>query len=393
MAMRIKIRGGKIILSDKILNGGCIVISDDKIESVSENDIEIEGAVVTDVQGKYISPGFVDIHCHGGGGESFMDCTLDAYEAVLDTHSNHGTTTMYPTMVADDYDILRKTIEVFDIAKDKFRNIMRLPGIHIEGPYIAMEQRGALDPRHIRNPDPSEYIELIKSTSSIKRWTVAPELPGASEMSRHLIKNGIMPTFGHTDCTYEEAVKAYNEGYRLVTHLYSGMPQGIRRKDAYRIGGMVEAAYLIDDIKVELIADGCHLPAELLKLAYKIKGDDSIALVTDAMRGAGMPEGMSVIGNKEHGIKVIIEDGVAKLADRSAFAGSVATSNKLVRIMMNLAEAPLLNAVKMITATPAEIMGIGNKVGKLEEGMYADIIVFDDKINITDVMVNGEWQN
>lgn len=387
----IKINNGRIISGNGIIKNGCVIIKNSRIDKVSKRDINIADADIKDAKGKYISPGFVDIHCHGGGGASFMDGDMKSFETALKLHSSHGTTTMYPTTVAADMDSIRNMLAAFCMAKSELYRLMNMPGIHIEGPYVAIEQKGALDPRYIKNPDADEYKGLIKSTDAIKRWTVAPELPGAFDMGDYLMLNGIMASYGHTSCTFDDVVIAMKHGYSHVTHLYSGMPQGVRRENAYRVGGMIEAAYYFDDITVELIADGCHLPHELLKLAYKIKGDDRIALVTDAMRGAGTTQGWSKIGDKNDGLDVIIEDGVAKLPDRSAFAGSVATADRLIRTMIKTADVPLISAVKMMTSTPAKIMGIDDMTGSIAKGKRADIVLFDDDINVSDVMVEGNW--
>jgi N-acetylglucosamine-6-phosphate deacetylase len=192
----------------------------------------------------------------------------------------------------------------------------------------------------------------------------------------------------HTDAIYEEALEAFENGYTLLTHFYSAM-SGVTRRNAFRYAGVIEAGYLHDNLDVEIIADGIHLPAPLLKLIFKIKGPAHIALITDAMRGAGMPEGDSILGNINTGMKVIVEDGVAKLPDRSSFAGSVATADRLVRTMINLAELPLLNTIKMITETPARIMKLNDKIGSLKKGMDADILIFNQQIEMQSVIIKG----
>jgi N-acetylglucosamine-6-phosphate deacetylase len=192
----------------------------------------------------------------------------------------------------------------------------------------------------------------------------------------------------HTDAIYEEALEAFKNGYTLLTHFYSAM-SGVTRRNAFRYAGVIEAGYLHDKLDVEIIADGIHLPAPLLKLIYKIKGPEHIALITDAMRGAGMPEGDSILGNINTGMKVIVEDGVAKLPDRSSFAGSVATADRLVRTMINLAELPLLETIKMITETPARIMKLNDKIGSIKKGMDADILIFNQQIEMQSVIIKG----
>ena len=194
---------------------------------------------------------------------------------------------------------------------------------------------------------------------------------------------------GHTNAVYEEVLIAFENGYKLATHLYSGMA-GVTRRDSFRFAGGVESAFLIDEMSVEVIADGKHLPASLLKLIYQRKGPDRIALVTDSMRAAGMPDGDSILGSLKNGIKVIVEDGVAKLPDRKAFAGSVATTNRLVRTMINLADVPLNDAVRMMSSSPANIMGISDRKGSLVPGKDADILIFNDDIQIDKTIIQGQ---
>jgi N-acetylglucosamine-6-phosphate deacetylase len=261
--------------------------------------------------------------------------------------------------------------------------------MHLEGPYFALSQRGAQDPRYIRDPNPEEYKAVIEYSKSITRWSAAPELKGAIEFGRYLKSKGILPAIAHTDAIYEEALEAFENGYSLATHFYSAM-SGVTRRNAYRYAGVIEAGYLIDEMDLEIIADGIHLPPPLLKLIYKIKGPDKIALITDAMRGAGMPEGDSVLGNIHTGLKVIIEDGVAKLPDRTSFAGSVATFDRLVRTMVQQADVSLIDAVKMATATPARIMGLSDRKGSLVVGKDADIVIFDEDISIKTTIINGQ---
>ena len=193
----------------------------------------------------------------------------------------------------------------------------------------------------------------------------------------------------HTDGLYEDVENARENGYHLLTHFYSGMST-VRRINAYRFAGVIEAGYCMDDMYVEIIADGCHLPAELLKMIYQIKGPARIALITDSIRAAGMPEGrMYVLGNKDEGVEAIVEDGVAKLKDRSAFAGSVATTDRLVRTMLRVAEVKLVDALRMATVTPATILGIADRKGILAPEKDADIVIFDDDIRVSRTIIGG----
>lgn len=211
----------------------------------------------------------------------------------------------------------------------------------------------------------------------------------ALELGRELRRRGILPSIGHSNATYEEVLRAFEHGFTHITHLYSGMSM-VRRINGYRFAGVVESAFLIDDMTVEIIGDGKHLPKSLLQLIYKIKGSDKICLVTDSMRAAGMPEGEYLLGSLQNGQKVIVEDGVAWLPTKDAFAGSVATANKLVKTMVEIAEVPLLEAVKMITSTPAKVINVFDRKGSITPGKEADIVVFDKDINIKLVIVRGE---
>lgn len=387
--MGIVLYNGKVITPFRMMNGG-IRLQGDKIHLLFEGSPPPgeEGDRFIDVQGRYIAPGFIDIHCHGGGGHDFMDGRVQAILGGTRAHMAHGTTSILPTTVASTREEIYGVLRSYEEAQKQSGKGPELLGIHLEGPYFSMEQRGAQDPEYIRNPDPEEYLDILSMSKHIRRWTVAPELEGALEMGLELQKRHILPSIGHSNATYEQVVQAYEWGYTHVTHLYSGMSM-VRRINAYRYAGVVESAYLLDDMTVEIIADGKHLPASLMKLIYKIKGADRICLVTDSMRAAGLPEGESILGSLKNGERVIVEDGVAKLPDRTAFAGSVATADRLVRTMVDLGDIPLVEAVRMMTYTPARVLGEEKRKGSLAPGKDGDVVVFDEGIQIRMVIVKG----
>ncbi|NQX54013.1 N-acetylglucosamine-6-phosphate deacetylase [Pedobacter panaciterrae] len=386
---KIKLYNGKIITPHRIINGGCIIIEGGKILDVSTSDIHVEGALEINVRGNYIAPGFIDLHVHGGGGHDFMDNEPDGFLAIAELHAKHGTTALMPTTLSSEHQDLLDTLSVYETADVSNVKGAQFIGIHIEGPYFSMEQRGAQDPRYIRAPDPAEYQEIIAGSKAIKRWSAAPELKGALEFAQYLTEKGILPSIAHTNAIYEEVLPAFEKGFTHATHFYSCM-SGVSRRNAYRYAGVIESAYLLDAMTVEIIADGIHLPPPLLKLVLKIKGADRTALVTDAMRAAGMPPGPSILGSRRDGLEVIVEDNVAKLKDRTAFAGSVATMDKLVRNMVEMADATLEDAVKMASLSPANIIGIGDRKGSLVAGKDADIVIFDDHVNIMQTIVSGK---
>jgi N-acetylglucosamine-6-phosphate deacetylase len=384
-----KIINGKVITPHRLLANGVVVIDGKKIAEVSEENIEILDAIIVDAKGSYVTPGFIDIHVHGGGGHDFMDATADAFLKVAELHAQYGTTAMLPTTLSSTKEEMLKALVAYEKANERNNKGSQFLGMHLEGPYFAMNQRGAQDPRFIRDPDPAEYQEILSQSTSVRRWSAAPELKGAIEFGRYMRSKNVLPALAHTDAIYEDVIVAFENGYTLATHLYSAM-SGVTRKNAFRYAGVIESAFIIDEMDVEIIADGVHLPAPLLKLVYKIKGADRTALITDAMRAAGMPPGESVLGSLSNGLKVIIEDGVAKLPDRLSFAGSVATADRLVRTMVKAGEVPLTDAVKMITSTPARILKVSDKKGSLMKGKDADIVIFDDEIKIALTMIGGQ---
>ncbi|KAA8482860.1 N-acetylglucosamine-6-phosphate deacetylase [Arcticibacter tournemirensis] len=386
---KIKIFNGKIITPDRLIEGGSMVIAEGRILEVSERNIDAEDALQIDAAGKYISPGFIDIHVHGGGGHDFMDNTTDAFLSIAKTHAQYGTTAMTPTTLSCDKKDLLKTLELYKTAGEQNKEGAQFLGMHIEGPYFSMKQKGAQDARYIREPDPEEYKEIISQNPFVSRWSAAPELKGAVDFGRYLKSKGILAAIAHTDAVYEEVLEAYESGYTHATHFYSCM-SGVSRRNAFRYAGVIESAYLIDDMSVEIIADGIHLPPPLLKLVYKIKGAGRTALITDAMRAAGMPPGESILGSIKDGMKVIVEDNVAKLPDRSVFAGSVATADRLVRNMIRLADIPLIDAVTMASLTPATIMKVDKRKGSLTAGKDADVVIFDENITIDTTIIRGK---
>ena len=387
--MKHKIINGKIITPFRILSEGVVCTENGKICDVSERDINFPDAEIIDAEGHYVSPGFIDIHTHGAGNCDFMDGTVEAFLTIAETHARYGTTGLYPTTLASTNEELIKSFEIYRHAKVLNTQGATFLGFHLEGPYFAMSQKGAQDSKYIRNPHPDEYMKILANTDDIVRWSSAPELNGSKRFAEMLTARGILPAIAHSDAIYEEICAAFDWGFTHVTHLYSAT-SGVCRRNLYRYAGIIESAYLIDGMTVEIIADGIHLPGSLLKLIYKIKGPDKIALITDSMRAAGMPDGKSMLGSLANGQEVIVEDGVAKMPDRTCFAGSVATADRLVRTMLFLAGIPLPETIQMITSTPARIMGIDRAKGTLTRGKDADVVIFDKDINVQLTMVEGK---
>ena len=245
--MRTIIKNGKIIFPDRIEENLSIVCENGKIVSIATPNeiIPQDGDRVIDAQNRYVSSGFIDIHTHGGGGHDFMDGTVEAYLGAAETHARHGTTALLPTTLTSTTEELMKTFDTYKKAVKQNTKGAKFLGLHLEGPYFAYNQRGAQDPKYLRNPEPEEYNQILASSDDIVRWSLAPELPGALEFGKVLTARNILPAIAHTDAIYEEVVPAFEAGFTLATHLYSGMST-ITRRNAYRYAGVVEAAYLIE---------------------------------------------------------------------------------------------------------------------------------------------------
>ncbi len=388
MKADLKIFNARAVLENEILDGASVVIGGGKILGVERGNPEITGCDAIDARGAHVSAGFVDLHTHGAGGADFMDCTAGACETISRAHAEHGTTLIFPTTLASDNAELFRFFEVYSKVKDSVSGA-RFGGIHLEGPYFAPKFMGAQDPKYLRDPDPAEYMEILDGGFDIKRWSIAPELNGALRLGEECAKRGILPSIAHTDCLYDGALEAFRRGFTLITHFYSCM-NSMTRRDAFKYAGCIEAGLLEENFDVEIIADGLHVPQPFLKLVLKNKSPDHVALITDSMRAAGTSAKKSVLGSLSKGREVLVEDGVAKLPDRTAFAGSVATGDRLVRTMVELAGCGVCEAVKMASQTPARIMGLQNSKGKLAAGYDADIAVFGEGVDIQYTIIGGK---
>lgn len=390
--MKTLITNVKVVQEKEILENAWVQIADGKILAVGKSGeedaaVRTHAECIIDGRGLYLSPGLIDIHLHGGNGYDFMDGTGEAFHGIADYHSAHGITSILATTLAGEEGETLAALNAFCQYAPEVKNC-NLLGVHLEGPYFNRNQRGAQDPKYIIAPDAKQCAKFLE-TGCVKRISMAPELEGALKLGEELAKKGIVVSAGHTEADFDMVREASMHGYSLLTHLYSGM-LGVHRKGPFRFGGAVEAGLLLEDMMVEVIADGCHLPECLLKLIRKCKGSEGMILISDAMRGAGLAEGERTrLGSLEKGQEVIIEDGVAKMPDRTSFAGSIASGDRLIRTMRELAGVPLYEAIAMMTVNPAKLLGIADRKGSVFPGMDADLILFDENINMQAVWVNG----
>ena len=375
----IKIKSDKIILGESLFDG-FVYIEDGKVVDVTAKDLPCEEY---DYTGCFVSPGFIDLHTHGAGGHAFMSSTAqDVIEGCL-YHLRRGTTCILPTVSAGPFPVMREAVINIQKAMEsgKAPNIL---GAHLEGPYLSKSQCGAQNTAFITAPVQDDYERLIAEYgSAVKRWTYAPENDPEGRFCKFITDHGVIASAGHSDATYADMQAAMENGCSLITHLYS-CTSTITRDHGFRRLGLIETAYLEDDLYIEIIADGRHLPPELLKLILKTKDTDKIALITDSLEIAGTDIKEGVMS----GTEFIVEDGVCKLKDRSAFAGSVATADRLVRTLVKECGVAVPTAVKLLTKVPAEILKV-NK-GALTPGKDADIVVFDEDITVKQVFLAGK---
>ena len=355
-------------------------MEDGKIAEVSNNNFAIEGAEIIDAKGCDIVPGGIEMHVHGGGGRDFMEGEEEAFRVAVDAHMQYGTTSIFPTLSSS-------TVPMIEKACETCTKLMAEPnspilGLHLEGPYFNPKQAGAQIPEWIKAPVKEEYEYLLEKWPCLKRWDEAPELEGSHEFIKCCCKHGVLPSIGHTRAKYDEVAAANELGMTHATHFYNAMPVVYKNRE-FKETGTVESIFALENMTVEMIADGIHVPPVMLRMIYQIKGVERTALVTDALACAASKD------DTAFDPRVVLEDGVCKLADRSALAGSIATMDRLVRTCVQQAGIPMEDACRMISETPAKIMGVYDRKGSLEKGKDADIIFFDKAQELTFVMQMG----
>lgn len=391
MAERILIKNAACVLPDCMWPAGQVLIETDgvRITSIGPSDDWHSVKHELDARGGYVVPGFVDIHCHGGGGHDFMDGTETAFRSIAQEHARHGTTLIAPTLVACSLAELRILFRLLKHVRTQDPVGAELAGFHLEGPYLAPVMKGAQPESAIRLPDRLETEAILEmSHGLISRWSAAPELPGIQDFAQLALAARIPLSIAHSEATCEQVLEACQWGFHSITHLYSSTTSV--RKIRQRVhAGIVEAAYLLDSMSVELIGDGRHVPRELMQMVHKLKGPDRIVLVSDAMRAAGQDVTESYLGRKIPANRVIVEDGVAKLPDRSFYAGSIATADQMLRNAVMHNKLPLPDVVRMMTLTPARLIGVGGRKGSLEASKDADIVVLDPQLQVQAVFARG----
>jgi len=383
------IKNARIVLPNTVTDLTDLLIKNGKIESIGE-EVRFADEII-DVKGNYILPGFIDIHVHGGGGADFMDATPEAFETVVKAHLKCGTTTLLPTAMTATESDLTDFLNAFKEFKKNSEYAYITPGVHLEGPYFSganAKSSGAQPSGLLRLPDEAEMDRLLKvADGSVLRWDAAPELCGSDMFAKKCLNNGIICSIAHSAATSEEAQSGIDNGFSHVTHFYNAVTT-YRKEGQKVLAGVVEAAYLNDNVTIELICDGRHIPRDILRLALKIKGSDKVSAITDGMRISGTDMQSGKLGSLKNGTDVIVDDTVAKLPDMSSYAGSIATMDRCLRVLCKDYGIDILTASKMLSKAPSNILGFDNK-GSIEIGKDADIVVFDNDFKLRNVIVKS----
>ncbi|WP_086723980.1 N-acetylglucosamine-6-phosphate deacetylase [Streptomyces carpinensis] len=365
--------GARVVLPTGIADGGRVIVDGARIAGRAPADAE-----TIDVTGHWVVPGFVDIHNHGGGGASFSGSPEDALTAVH-AHRRHGTTTLVASTVTDDMGVLAKQAGLLSELAEQGE----IAGIHFEGPFISPCRKGAHSEALLRHPDPAEVRKLIDAARGhAKMVTLATELPGGIDSVRLLAEHGVIAAIGHTDATYEQTVEAIDAGATVATHLFNAMPTL-----GHRAPGPVAALLEDERVTVELINDGVHLHQAALELAFHHAGAARVAFITDAMDAAGSGDGRYMLGPLE----VEVDGGVARLVEGGSIAGSTLTLDRAFQRAVTVDRLPVTDVVAALSANPARLLGLDDRVGSLEPGKDADLVLLDEEFALKGVMRRGEW--
>lgn len=378
------IKNCKVIFPDKIRDC-CVVTDNGKITDICDN-FQANDCDITDGKGLYLSPGFIDIHVHGGGMCSAMSDKPADIVKMAEAHLKFGTTSIVPTTLAAPLEQLKKRVLTVKEAQ-KLSDKADILGVHLEGPYLSLKYKGAQSPENILNPKDNPPDELLDLWDKILMMGAAPENDENFCLGEKLKSRNIVASIAHSAASCETAEEALEHGYTDITHIYNAC-SSCYKEGIFRKAGVVEAGLTRDEFTTQTIADLKHLPKGVLKLIYKAKGPGKMYLITDGLEFSASNIKENTVYPQENGISVIFEDGVMKLSDRSALAGSVATLSDCVRNMISIG-VPLYNAVRMASLTPAEVLGLGKTKGKIEKGYDADLILFDENINIKSVITKG----
>ncbi|QEL18449.1 N-acetylglucosamine-6-phosphate deacetylase [Limnoglobus roseus] len=381
-----------VIFPDRVQKAGAVALVGDRIGNFGDPK-SFSATETIDLEGKYLSPGFVDLHVHGGGGADFMDLTPDAFRRVCQSHAKHGTTALTPTSTvaaAEDYD---QFLALCQQMRGDVTTGARVVGSHLYGPYFLPAAKGCHPNAAFLRPAASQVAGFHDYDAAFPlAVTIAPELPDAETLTRACRERGIHVNIGHSYATMEQVEAAVGWGARHVDHLFCAMSDRarLRQQQAFPMrAGLLETTLVTDQLTTEVIADGKHLADSLLRVAYKLKGPDRLALVTDTMRAMDMPDGEYWFGPEGSGERIRRLDGAGVTLDGSGLASGVMGMDYCVRTMKNATKAPLHEIIRMASLTPAKIIGLDQQLGSIEVGKRADLVVLDAELQVEQVYVGG----
>ncbi|MDX6259229.1 MAG: N-acetylglucosamine-6-phosphate deacetylase [Kribbellaceae bacterium] len=378
--------GPRVVLEDAVLENHAVLIRDGLIEAIVPGSQVPADAAYRELGGGILTPGLIDVHTHGAMGHSFNEGTETAIRAVLSTLLAAGVTTVLPTLATAPLDDLEQALRAIAAVQGE-PGLPRVPGAHLEGPYFAREQCGAQDPDQLRTPDDGSVDRLLEHASVIRMMSYAPELPGAVALTRRLVEAGIVPAAGHSDAREEDLLACQRAGLRHVIHLFSGQSTTVRA-GPWRRPGLLEATLASDQLTVEIIADGKHLPPALLRLAHRCLAG-RLCLVSDSTPGAGRPDGEHYrMGRREY----VVADGVGMTLDGKSFGGSTTLLPEMIRIAIQAMGIGLPEAVAMASAVPAKAAGLDD-VGRIAPGNHADLALFTEDLTVKAVALAGRWHH
>ena len=383
------IKNASVILKDEIIKTN-VLVQNGRISQIGDDLCDDE---VLDLSGKYLSPGFVDIHNHGGYGYDYMDNTVEAFENILRFHSDNGITSAVASTVTAPQETIEKTIAVAREVVAKKGDHAKLLGVHLEGPYLSFQNKGAHAPAYLRTPAEDDYSYILENADVIRQITISPELEGSVELTKQLVEKGVVVSMGHDNAILPEFLPVIEAGASNLTHLFCAMSMVVMRNNK-RYVGLREYGLIDDNLTAELIADNHHITPELLKMIYKCKGADGICLISDCLRAGGMkPDGtLYSLGKKDDPTsqQFMVADGIALLADGKTYAGSIQPISQMLRNIVFDGGVPLVEAVKTVSLTPARIVKADKDIGSIEVGKYADFCVLDQDLRVETTIIEGK---
>jgi len=386
--MSLAIRVRRVYTPDMVVEDGVVVLRNGRVSYVGRRVEEADGVELLDFPDCICAPGFIDLHVHGGGGCDFADGEPDAFRTICRYHATGGTTSLLATIWASPIDHTFKVLETSRRCMGEAGRGAELLGVHLEGPFLNPEKHGAHSAEYLKTPGRELVEAFLEYVDVVKRVTLAPELEGGVEAVKAFSSSGVMVSIGHSTAPYDVVEEAYSAGLSHATHLYNALGTAFKR-GVYRIPGALESVLALDGITGELIADGVHVHPALIEVAVKVKGYEKLCLVTDAMRAAGMPDGVYKLGSPLYAPDAVVKNGISYTRDMKALASTTIRMIDAVKLMVRLGH-PLKRVLSMASSVPARLIGVSRRKGCLRPGFDGDLVVLDERLNVMLTVVKGQ---